>query len=436
MQLSKAVFLFFVFLLSCQPNQDEAQKYAILTGNVANGISDLTVDGKVLNVENGKLSDTIPVEKGEYKHLLFNKKSKIIYLKPGATFNLNIKENWIDIGDDRFNTFLLNRDSLLVPYTAKWDMNESAYIKIWETEMPTNISRIDKYFENTHIPKWKVRDLKDMERMIRGHYTTNFVSFSKRKGIMIDPSIYDFIEGVDLNNARLGFHVNNRNFQYFYFKGKVPAETPDSLYPFAVIDTIKQAVTLPSMRERLISNTVYSGLSDKTVNHDKLVEIYKNNVADIPEDDSVLEKYRQVQQLKIGSQAPSLGGLENLGGELVDMNDFKGRNILLNVWGTWCPYCKQELPHLKKLIEKYPNHFTSVAVSLDTDQKKWKDYVAENVWSGIHLINPDMESEFTKNYLATSTNIYYLIDKEGKIVMDNYLKPSDMELEHKIKALK
>lgn len=436
MKFSGAIFFFCIWLITCQSNSDGIEKYAIITGNVSDEIQDLTLGGEPLSVQNGKLNDTILLKESVYKYLNFNKKSKIIYLTPDATFNLDIKENWIDIDDDRFNTFLLNRDSLLIPYTAMWDMDESTYIKTWETEMPINFNRIDEYFKNTSVPKWKIHDLKDMERMIRGHYTTNFVSFSKRKDIVIQPSIYDFIKDVDLNNERLGFHINNRNFQYFYFTGKVPAGVPDSLYPFAAIDTVTQLVELPSMRYRLIGNIVYSGLSDKTVNHNRLIEIYKNNVADLKEDNKVLKKYHQISQLKIGSQAPSFGKLENIAGELVEMDDFKGKNILLNVWGTWCPYCKEELPHLKKLIEKYPNHFTSVAVSLDTDQRKWKDYVAENNWSGIHLISSDAKSEFSKNYLATSTNIYYLIDKEGKIVMDNYLKPSDTALENMIKVLK
>ncbi len=45
--------------------------------------------------------------------------------------------------------------------------------------------------------------------------------------------------------------------------------------------------------------------------------------------------------------------LADLDGNLVSLEDYKGRVILLNFWGTWCGPCRREIPDFIKLTEKY-----------------------------------------------------------------------------------
>jgi thiol-disulfide isomerase/thioredoxin len=45
--------------------------------------------------------------------------------------------------------------------------------------------------------------------------------------------------------------------------------------------------------------------------------------------------------------------LPDLNGKTVSLDDVKGKLIIVDVWGTWCPPCRKELPHLKKLLESY-----------------------------------------------------------------------------------
>ncbi|GIX26889.1 TlpA family protein disulfide reductase [Pelomicrobium sp.] len=46
--------------------------------------------------------------------------------------------------------------------------------------------------------------------------------------------------------------------------------------------------------------------------------------------------------------------------------DFRGRVILLNLWATWCPPCRKEMPSLARLQEKLGGpDFEVVALSID-----------------------------------------------------------------------
>ena len=54
-------------------------------------------------------------------------------------------------------------------------------------------------------------------------------------------------------------------------------------------------------------------------------------------------------------------------GSPASLSGMKGRHVLLNVWATWCPPCRKEMPaldRLKSILEKDP-HITVVALSVD-----------------------------------------------------------------------
>lgn len=40
-------------------------------------------------------------------------------------------------------------------------------------------------------------------------------------------------------------------------------------------------------------------------------------------------------------------------GETRSLEDYKGKVVLLNFWGTWCPPCRRELPDIVRLREEY-----------------------------------------------------------------------------------
>jgi thiol-disulfide isomerase/thioredoxin len=57
------------------------------------------------------------------------------------------------------------------------------------------------------------------------------------------------------------------------------------------------------------------------------------------------------------------------GGKKLTLADFRGRNVLLNLWATWCAPCRAEMPALDRLQAKYGSaDFEVVAVNIDTSR--------------------------------------------------------------------
>ncbi|GAA6733631.1 TlpA disulfide reductase family protein [Thermus oshimai] len=46
--------------------------------------------------------------------------------------------------------------------------------------------------------------------------------------------------------------------------------------------------------------------------------------------------------------------LATLGGTPVDLQDFRGKPLVLNAWATWCPPCRRELPMMLRVSEETP----------------------------------------------------------------------------------
>lgn len=60
--------------------------------------------------------------------------------------------------------------------------------------------------------------------------------------------------------------------------------------------------------------------------------------------------------------------LPALDGDWVNLEKYKGKVVLINFWTTWCPGCRNEMPDLIKLQQKFESSgFTVVALAVDDE---------------------------------------------------------------------
>ncbi|MQA89784.1 MAG: redoxin domain-containing protein [Gemmatimonas sp.] len=70
--------------------------------------------------------------------------------------------------------------------------------------------------------------------------------------------------------------------------------------------------------------------------------------------------------VEVGFRAPDFTATDFEGRE-VSLSQLRGEVVFLNVWATWCPPCREEMPSMQRLYEKLgPEGLRIVAVSIDT----------------------------------------------------------------------
>jgi len=100
-------------------------------------------------------------------------------------------------------------------------------------------------------------------------------------------------------------------------------------------------------------------------------------------------------------------------GEFIALDDLRGKVVLLDFWGTWCPPCVESVPSLRDMYKRYAKEksFVMISVSVHDEEEKWRAFTAKNqmVWPQYFDRDSKVQRAFGVNRFPT----YILIDYEG-----------------------
>ena len=106
--------------------------------------------------------------------------------------------------------------------------------------------------------------------------------------------------------------------------------------------------------------------------------------------------------------------LHAMDGPNLRLKEQRGRVVMVNFWATWCGPCRQEMPQLNRLYEKYKGSgFVLLGVNVDDDQRK-----AAEVAGKLGVTFPvllDTDKTVSKLYELSTMPSTVLIDRDGKV---------------------
>ncbi|MCU7915270.1 MAG: TlpA family protein disulfide reductase [Candidatus Thiodiazotropha sp. (ex Gloverina cf. vestifex)] len=106
--------------------------------------------------------------------------------------------------------------------------------------------------------------------------------------------------------------------------------------------------------------------------------------------------------------------LKSRSGENIKLSELRGQVVMINFWASWCGPCRQEMPILDQLYQRYePMGFTLLGVNVEEDSA-----AAEKVLREIPVSFPvlyDSKNQVSENYQVRAMPSTFLIDRDGKV---------------------
>ena len=126
------------------------------------------------------------------------------------------------------------------------------------------------------------------------------------------------------------------------------------------------------------------------------------------------ELERKIEAMQSGNvEAPSFT-LKNLDGKDVSLSDFKGKWVILDFWGSWCPWCIKGFPELKEAYEKYHDNLEIIGIDCRESEEEWRAGVEKYQLPWVNLYNPK-DSKLTEEYNVPGFPTKVIIDPQGII---------------------
>ncbi len=117
----------------------------------------------------------------------------------------------------------------------------------------------------------------------------------------------------------------------------------------------------------------------------------------------------------------------DIDGNIVKLEDFKGKIVVLNFWFPQCQPCVMEMPELNKLAAKYKKDIVFLSVTFEK-KALVKEFLSNRTFKYRHIVeNEDIINE----YQVVGFPTHILIDKKGEIVMrkvGNFVKELDQKI--------
>ncbi len=458
--IMKNTFLFLAIIccsiIACNSDstQEQSQSLSTLSGEITNAKEgDFTLRMEPENLKtkvvDGKF--TLEFENKESKIFSFkyNDEYGTVYLQPGKQVHLKLDTEKFDetltfskdlSAENNYLASKVRLNELMPPskdygkfteeqFLEKWEYKKSEENKLLKTSIIENPTMDLDFVANATL------DNQYGSASSRMMYPLIFKSVTKKEAELSE-NYYSFLKDLKVDNAYNLESKEFKNFLYFFVEHHSKDSNKDDASEIAKLtnsfDIVDGLFSAPEIREyvkfdNLKSQLKYGGLLDGI---DPLIASFKATSKDEAKKTELDELYKQWDVIKKGVDAPDILA-KTIDGEEQKLSAWKGKNVYIDVWATWCGPCKKEIPALEELQKEFAGNenlvFTSI--SIDANKEKWETMVKEKELKGVQLlVDNAWDSDMCKSYLISSIPRFIIVDSDGKILDANAPRPSSNEI--------
>jgi len=139
--------------------------------------------------------------------------------------------------------------------------------------------------------------------------------------------------------------------------------------------------------------------------------------------------------LEVGGTAPDFT-LKSRNGENIKLSELRGEVVMVNFWASWCAPCRQEMPLLEELYDRYADlGFTLLGVNVEEDSNAALELLKEIPVTFPILL--DTENRVSRLYKVVAMPSTVILDRDGRVryVHKGYLPGYEDEYRKQVKEL-
>ena len=135
------------------------------------------------------------------------------------------------------------------------------------------------------------------------------------------------------------------------------------------------------------------------------------------------DKPAELERVRLGEFIPASPPLPapavsfvDLTGNTVNLSEFTGKIVLVNLWATWCEPCLREMPSLARMQLRLGDKITVVAVSEDRGGSKTVEPFIDKLELKSIKTYLDPKSTAERAFKVQGLPTSFLIDRQGRIL--------------------
>ncbi|TAJ08142.1 TlpA family protein disulfide reductase [Marinilabiliaceae bacterium JC017] len=244
-----------------------------------------------------------------------------------------------------------------------------------------------------------------------------------------------------INSINVANYIHNISFEYFHDNQIIYSEIP-------LLITEKKGMiwySIPQYYQTSLGGNkilVSTGFRKATFIEDTFVKLadsdkesvtrkgefvvingvtYKNMEANFTKKELALiqmPKDTVLYSTQVGYSAIPFSGKDLITDSIINLNDYKGKFVYVEFWGSWCKGCVNEIENLKNAYSKMDKDKVEfIGIAYD-NKKRLKKFIKENDITWPQVLST-RKNDIMKLYKLVGVPNFFLIDKEGVIVSNS-----------------
>jgi peroxiredoxin len=107
----------------------------------------------------------------------------------------------------------------------------------------------------------------------------------------------------------------------------------------------------------------------------------------------------------------------DINGKSISLSDYKGKWVVIEFWGSWCPWCIKGIPQLKEAYATYSPKLEVIGIACNDTPEAWKKAVEKYELPWVSLYNGEERGgKIAEDYYILGYPTKVIVSPEGKIV--------------------